>query len=60
MKGQFPAVLPLGSLNGQNGFKLDEENNNDVSDYPACCCRLRWRWINAEILFGFLSRRSFS
>ena len=25
MKGQFPAILPLGSLNGQNGFKLDGE-----------------------------------
>ena len=29
--GQFPAILPLGSLNGQNGFKLDGENNNDYS-----------------------------
>ena len=29
--GQFPAVLPLGSLNGQNGFKLDGENNGDGS-----------------------------
>ncbi len=30
-QGQFPAVLLLGSLNGQNGFKLDGENNNDNS-----------------------------
>ncbi len=30
-QGQFPAVLPLGSLNGQNGFKIDGENNNDQS-----------------------------
>ena len=29
--GQFPAVLPLGSLNGQNGFKLNGENNSDKS-----------------------------
>jgi Cadherin-like/Putative Ig domain/FG-GAP repeat len=27
----FPTILPLGSLNGQNGFKLDGENNNDQS-----------------------------
>ena len=31
MKGQFPAILPLGSLNGQNGFKLDGEATNDYS-----------------------------
>ena len=29
--GQFPAILPLASLDGQNGFKLDGENNNDNS-----------------------------
>ncbi len=29
--GQFPAVLNLTDLNGQNGFKLDGENNNDNS-----------------------------
>ncbi len=27
----FPAILPLASLNGQNGFKLDGENNVDQS-----------------------------
>ncbi|MBS0351840.1 MAG: FG-GAP repeat protein, partial [Proteobacteria bacterium] len=27
--GQFPAVLPLASLNGRNGFKIDGENNGD-------------------------------
>ena len=27
----FPPILPLGSLNGQNGFKLDGENNGDQS-----------------------------
>ena len=27
----FPAILPLAGLNGQNGFKLDGENNNDWS-----------------------------
>ena len=26
-QGQFPAVLPLADLNGQNGFKIDGENN---------------------------------
>ncbi len=30
-QGQFPAILPLGSLNGQNGFKLDGEVSNDYS-----------------------------
>jgi hypothetical protein len=30
-QGQFPAVLPLASLNGQNGFKIDGENINDWS-----------------------------
>ena len=29
MKGQFPAVFNLSALNGQNGFKLDGENNGD-------------------------------
>jgi hypothetical protein len=27
----FPTILPLSSLNGQNGFKLDGENNGDWS-----------------------------
>ncbi len=31
MKGQFPAVFNLSALNGQNGFKLDGENNGDAS-----------------------------
>ncbi len=31
MKGQFPVVFNLSDLNGQNGFKLDGENNNDQS-----------------------------
>ena len=26
MKGQFPAVIHLTDLNGQNGFKIDGEN----------------------------------
>ncbi len=30
-QGQFPAVFNLTDLNGQNGFKLDGENNNDWS-----------------------------
>src|SRR5205807_49565 len=34
-QGQFPSVLLLGSLNGQNGFKLDGENNNDHSGYSV-------------------------
>lgn len=29
--GQFPDVLLLASLNGQNGFKLDGENDHDLS-----------------------------
>ena len=28
---QFPAVINLSDLNGQNGFKLDGENNGDYS-----------------------------
>ncbi len=35
MKGQFPAVFNLSALNGQNGFKLDGENNSDFSGYPV-------------------------
>jgi hypothetical protein len=31
----FPSILPLGSLNGQNGFKLDGENNNDYSGFSV-------------------------
>ena len=30
-QGQFPEVINLGDLNGQNGFKLDGENNKDWS-----------------------------
>ncbi len=30
-QGQFPAILPLASLDGQNGFKLDGENTGDQS-----------------------------
>ncbi len=30
-QGQFPAVFNLSDLNGQNGFKLDGENNGDAS-----------------------------
>src|SRR5271156_1456339 len=30
-QGQFPAVLPLASLNGQNGFKIDGEAFNSFS-----------------------------
>ena len=29
--GQFPEIIKLGDLNGQNGFKLDGENNGDDS-----------------------------
>ncbi len=31
--GQFPAIFNLSDLNGQNGFKIDGENNNDFSSY---------------------------
>ena len=31
----FPAVFPLANLNGQNGFKIDGENNNDYSGYSV-------------------------
>ena len=30
-QGQFPAVIQLGDLNGQNGFKIDGENDKDYS-----------------------------
>ncbi|MBS0350902.1 MAG: FG-GAP repeat protein [Proteobacteria bacterium] len=32
-QGQFPAVLPLSSLNGPNGFKIDGESNYDNSGH---------------------------
>ena len=32
---QFPAVINLSDLNGQNGFKLDGENNGDYSGYSV-------------------------
>ena len=35
MKGQFPAILPLASLNGKNGFKLDGEATGDYSGYSV-------------------------
>ena len=38
----FPEILPLGSLNGQNGFKLDGENNNNWSGY----------WVDAGDING--------
>ncbi len=30
-QGQFPAIFNLADLNGQNGFKIDGENNGDQS-----------------------------
>ena len=33
--GQFPEIIQLGDLNGQNGFKLDGENNNDHSGFSV-------------------------
>ena len=45
-QGQFPEVLLLGSLNGQNGFKLDGENNDDYSGWFRQRRRgYQWRWI---------------
>ena len=35
MKGQFPSVFNLSALNGQNGFKLDGENNGDNSGFSV-------------------------
>ncbi len=34
-QGQFPAILPLTSLDGQIGFKIDGENNGDHSGYSV-------------------------
>ena len=34
-QGQFPAILPLASLNGQNGFKIDGENTSDNSGFSV-------------------------
>ncbi|MBS0351726.1 MAG: FG-GAP repeat protein, partial [Proteobacteria bacterium] len=34
-QGQFPAILPLASLNGKNGFKLDGEAAIDFSGWPV-------------------------
>jgi hypothetical protein len=34
-QGQFPEVIPLADLNGQNGFKLDGENNDDSRATPS-------------------------
>ena len=34
-QGQFPAVLPLVSLNGKNGFKLDGEATNGLSGHSV-------------------------
>ena len=28
--GQFPEIIKLGDLNGQNGFKLDGEGNRTI------------------------------
>lgn len=30
-QGQFPAIIQLADLNGQNGFKIDGENPGDIS-----------------------------
>ncbi len=34
-KSRFPAVMQLSALNGQNGFKLDGENNGDFSGHSV-------------------------
>ena len=33
--GQFPEIIQLADLNGQNGFKLDGENNDDYSGFSV-------------------------
>ena len=33
--GQFPEVIKLADLSGQNGFKLDGENSQDYSGNSA-------------------------
>ncbi len=33
--GQFPEIIKLGDLNGQNGFKLDGENNANDSGFSV-------------------------
>ena len=48
----FPAIFPLGSLNGQNGFKLDGENNNDNSGYSISAAGdINQRWV-CDFLIG--------
>lgn len=34
-QGKFPAILPLASLNGQNGFKIDGETAGDFAGFIA-------------------------
>jgi FG-GAP repeat len=34
-QGQFPVVLNLTNLNGQNGFKLNGETSGDQSGYSV-------------------------
>ena len=34
-QGKFPAILPLASLNGQNGFKIDGETAGDYAGFIA-------------------------
>ncbi len=34
-QGQFPAVLPLASLDGQNGFKIDAETAGEFAGFVA-------------------------
>ena len=34
-QGQFPEILNLSDLNGQNGFKIDGENGGDCSGYTV-------------------------
>ncbi len=49
-QGQFPAVLPLASLNGQNGFKIDGENFGDSSGVSVSAAGD----VNGDGYFDFL------
>ena len=43
--GLFPAVLPLSTLDGDNGFRIDGVTADDLSGYSVSAAgRHQWRW----------------
>jgi Cadherin-like/FG-GAP repeat len=58
--GRFPEVIKLANLNGQNGFKLDGENNNDQSGWSVSAAGDVNNDGHADLLIGAQYHNNFA